>query len=214
MRQSLDRRGAVVLFFARITLGLAIGAALIAHEPAARAAPTTVGGPFELTATDGATVTDQTYRGKWLLVYFGYTSCPDSCPTTLIEIGNALAALGADAADIQPLFITVDPPRDTPEAMQKYMESFDPRIVGLTGSPQQIAAVIREYGAYAAPHKTGENAENYLVDHSSYLYLINPEGAFVRGFAADMPGVHIGGAVRLLVDQYRDQRDLNGKAAK
>src|SRR5271166_2274014 len=93
----------------------------------AATSPVTVGGPFTLTAPDGTTVTDQTYRGKWLLVYFGYTFCPDTCPTTLNEIASALEKLGADAVKVKPLFITVDPQRDTREVLEQYTQSFDPR---------------------------------------------------------------------------------------
>ena len=95
--------------------------------------PVTIGGSFTLTAPDGTTVTDETYRGKWLLVFFGYTSCPDTCPTTLSSIAAAIEELGPDAAKLQPLFITVDPERDTPEVMGSFTAAFDPRIVGLTG---------------------------------------------------------------------------------
>ena len=128
--------------------------ALIMSEPPARATESgvTIGGPFTLSTPDGTTVTDQTYRGKWLLVYFGYTFCPNSCPTTLLEVATALKKLGPHAPQVQPLFITVDPERDTPKVMQQYTASFDPRIVGLTGTQQQIAAAAQEYGVYyAAP---------------------------------------------------------------
>src|SRR6476660_152848 len=130
--------------------------ALIMSQPSwAATSPVTIGGPFTLIAPDGTTVTDQTFRGKWLLVYFGYTFCPNICPMTLHEIATALEKLGTDATKMQPLFITVDPQRDTREVLEKYTRSFDPRIVGLTGSPQQIDAVTHEYGAYSARHKTG-----------------------------------------------------------
>ena len=142
----------------------------------------TIGGPFALSAPDGKTVTDQTYRGKWLLVYFGYTFCPNSCPTTLLEIATALKELGPDAAKVQPLFITVDPQRDTPKVMQQYTQSFDPRIIGLIGTPQQLAAAAQEYGAYYVPHRTGPGADDYVVDHSTYVYVMDPEGKFVRAF--------------------------------
>src|SRR6266542_5971239 len=135
--------------------GIAVASALVLSQPLVRAAnsPVMIGGPFTLTSPDGATVTEQTYRGKWLLVYFGFTSCPDSCPTALLEIAAALEKLGPGADRLQPLFITVDPLRDTPAVMGNYTQSFDPRIVGLTGTPQQIAAVAQEYGVYYAPHK-------------------------------------------------------------
>jgi protein SCO1 len=162
----------------------------------ATTSPVTIGGPFTLVAPDGTTVTEQTYRGKWLLVYFGFTFCPDTCPTTLLEVAAALEKLGPDADKLQPLFITVDPLRDTPAVMGNYTQSFHPRIIGLTGTPQQIAAVAQEYGVYYAPHRTGPAAEDYVMDHGTYLYLMDPEGQFARGFDADTPGDRIAEAVR------------------
>ena len=159
----------------------------------------TIGGPFTLSTPDGTTVTDQTYRGKWLLVYFGYTSCPDSCPTALLEIATALEKLGPDAVRVQPLFITVDPQRDTPQVMQQYTQSFDPRIIGLTGTAQQIAAVAHEYGAYYVRHRTGPGAEDYVMDHSTYLYLMNPGGKFVRAFDSDASVDRIANALSKLL---------------
>lgn len=168
------------------------------------ATPATVGGPFTLVAQDGTTVTDRTYRGKWLLVYFGFTFCPNTCPATLLEVATALERLGSAAAALQPLFITVDPRRDTPEIMKEYTQSFDPRIVGLTGTAEQIDAVAREYGAYFAPLRTGPGADDYVIDHSSYLYLMDPRGKFVRGFAADTPGDRIADTLRELMTRHRD----------
>ena len=174
---------------------------LIASDLPARAATSnvTIGGPFTLSAPDGQTVTDQTYRGKWLLVYFGYTFCPNSCPTTLLEIATALKALGADAGKVQPLFITIDPQRDTPEVMRQYTQSFDPRIVGLIGTPQQLAAVAHEYGAYYVRHNTGPGAEDYVMDHSTYLYLMDPDGKYVRAFDATASADGIADALRRLL---------------
>ncbi|TJW06726.1 MAG: SCO family protein [Mesorhizobium sp.] len=163
--------------------------------------PVTVGGSFTLTAPDGTTVTDETYRGKWLLVFFGYTSCPDVCPATLSEIAVAIEELGPDAAKLQPIFITVDPERDTPEVMGKYTGAIDPRIVGLTGSPQQIAAVAQGYGAYSARHKTEAGAENYVVDHSPYIYIMDPQGKFVRGLDFDTPASLIADTLRKIMAQ-------------
>jgi protein SCO1/2 len=163
--------------------------------------PVTVGGSFALTASDGTAVTDQTYRGKWLLVYFGYTSCPNTCPMTLNEIVTALEKLGTDAAKMQPLFITVDPQRDTRKVLEQYTQSFDPRIVGLTGSPQQIDAVTQEYGAYAVRHKIGPGPEDYVFDHSTYLYVMDPGGKFVRAFDADTSGDRIADGLRELLAQ-------------
>ena len=169
----------------------------------AAAAAVTIGGPFTLISPDGATVTDGAYRGKWLLVYFGYTSCPDSCPTTLNEIARVLAKIGADAVKLQPLFITLDPQRDTRGVLEQYTQSFDPRIVGLTGSAQQIDAVAEEYGAYAARHRTGQGPEDYVIDHSTYLYVMDPEGKFARAFDADTPGDRIADELRVLMARPR-----------
>ena len=145
-----------------------------------------IGGPFTLTASDGRTVTDQTYRGKWLLIYFGYTSCPDACPTALNNIGVALDRLGAETAVVQPIFITVDPKRDNREALAEYLKSFDPRIVALTGTADQIVTVVKEYRVYVSAHS--ESGCDYLVDHSSLYYMMNPDGKFVNVMPGDLPG--------------------------
>jgi protein SCO1/2 len=190
-----------------ILSSVVFASALIMSQPPARAATSTVtiGGPFTLSTPDGTTVTDQTYRGKWLLVYFGYTFCPNSCPTTLLEIATALKKLGPDAAEVQPLFITVDPQRDTPEVMQQYTQAFDPRIVGLTGSPTQIAAVAHEYGAYYVRHRTGPGPNDYVMDHSTYLYVMDLRGKFVRAFDPDASDDRIADAVGALIAQGRHQ---------
>jgi protein SCO1 len=160
-------------------------------EPAAplvAASSTPAGGPFALLDGTGATITDQTFRGRWELVFFGYTYCPDLCPTTLSTIADALRELGPLAAQIQPIFITIDPRRDTPETVGAYVRNFDPRIVGLTGSPEAIAAVAAEYEVYYAVHKTGDGTDDYLMDHSGFVYLMNPEGKFARVLSGEGPG--------------------------
>ena len=147
-----------------------------------------IGGPFALVDGDGKTVTDRDFRGKYMLVYFGYTYCPDVCPTTLNEVANALDKLGPKADRIQPIFITVDPKRDTPEVMKKYVASFGPRVVGLTGTPDEIASVAKEYRVYYAEHRTGPGPNDYTMDHSSLLYLMGPNGQFVAPVRADESG--------------------------
>ncbi|WP_287247505.1 SCO family protein [Mesorhizobium sp.] len=175
-------------------------AALSICQPLARAdTPVTVGGSFTLTAPDGTTVTDETYRGKWLLVFFGYTSCPDICPTTLSSIAAAIEELGPDAAKLQPLFITVDPERDTPEVMGSFTAAFDPRIVGLTGSPQQIAAVSEAYGAYGVARRGEAGGDDYLMDHGTHIYIMNPQGQFVEGLDSDTPSSGIAARLGELV---------------
>ncbi len=194
--------------------GIAIATALVLSQPLIRAAnsPVTIGGPFTLTSPDGTPVTELTYRGKWLLVFFGYTSCPDTCPTALLEIAAALTRLGPEADMLQPLFITVDPLRDTAAVMGNYTRSFDSRIVGLTGTPQQIAAVAQDYGVYYAPRKSGPSADDYVMDHSTYLYLMDAEGKFVRGLDADTPGERIAEAVRGAMARARENASHWGQS--
>jgi len=134
-----------------------------------------VGGPFKLIDSNGKTVTDADYRGRWTLVYFGYTFCPDVCPTELQAIAGAMHELGPIADQITPIFITIDPERDTPQAIGEYVKLFDERLVGLTGSPADIAAVARAYRVYYAKAET-KTAGAYLMDHSSFLYLMGPDG--------------------------------------
>jgi cytochrome oxidase Cu insertion factor (SCO1/SenC/PrrC family) len=144
-----------------------------------------VGGPFALTDQHGAAVTDASYRGRWMLVYFGYTFCPDVCPTELQTIAGALDKLGPQADRIAPLFVTVDPERDTAAALADYVKLFDDRIVGLTGTPDQIAAVARAYRVYYAK-ATPKNSSTYLMDHSSFMYLMGPDGKFRALFRQGM----------------------------
>jgi protein SCO1/2 len=137
-----------------------------------------LGGAFTLVDSTGKTVTDQNFRGKWMLVYFGYTYCPDICPTELQTMSAAITKLGPLAAQIVPIFITIDPERDTPEAIGSYVKLFDPRLVGLTGSTQQIADTARAYRVYYAK-VIQKGQSSYLMDHSSLVYLIDPSGRFV-----------------------------------
>ena len=140
-----------------------------------------IGGPFRLQTADGREVTDADFRGKWLVVYFGYTSCPDVCPTGLQNIATALDALGADAKKkVAVLFVTVDPERDTPKALQDYVSAFDAPITGLGGSPEQVAAMARAYRVYYAKHSKAGGA--YDMDHSSIIYIMDPQGRFTTNF--------------------------------
>lgn len=197
----------------RAIVGLTLALTLCPACPGVVAEPVTIGGPFRLRTPDGATVTEETYRGKWLLVYFGYTFCPNSCPTALMDISLVLAQLGGEANALQPLFITVDPQRDRPEVLQQYTRSFDPRIIGLSGDPQQIADAAQAYGAYYTLHKTGPRTEDYLIDHSSYIYLMDPDGRFVHAFDADTPPDHIAQQVRELMRQATEASTPNKHGA-
>lgn len=146
--------------------------------PALDAAAVEIGGPFALTDQNGHAMTDKDLHGRWTLLYFGYTFCPDVCPTTLALMQNTMRKLGAKADRITPVFITVDPERDTPSALKTYLESFGPRFVGLTGKPDAIAKVARAYRVYYAKHPL--EGGGYSVDHSSVIYLLDPSGKFVK----------------------------------
>ncbi len=136
-----------------------------------------IGGPFRLMNDKCRTVTDADYRGRWMLVFFGYTNCPDECPLTLQKMAAALAKLGPLANKIAPLFITVDPARDTPTRLTSYLANFDSRIVGLTGSDQQIAQVAKAYRVYYSPADHEKSGAD-IVGHSTFLYLVGPGGRF------------------------------------
>jgi protein SCO1/2 len=143
-----------------------------------------IGGPFSLIDDHGAAVTNQSFPGKYLLVYFGYTNCHDVCPATLNTVAAALDRLGGKAALVQPLFITVDPQRDTPAALRKYVVAFTPRLVGLSGPAAELRKVADEYRVTAIGRQGG-TAADYAVDHSSVLYLMAPDGRFVAPIPAD-----------------------------
>ena len=160
-------------------------------------APLTIDGRFSLTGTDGRTVTNEDFRGKWQIIYFGYTFCPDVCPTTLAEITNALAGLGPRANEMQPIFITLDPARDSAKVLGAYLKAFDPRFVGLRGDPETIQTLASQFHAYFRLRGLG-NGE-YTVDHSSYIYVFDRQGAFVELLTADQPGHALTDAFRKLL---------------
>jgi protein SCO1/2 len=144
------------------------------------AAPAAIGGPFQLTDQTGAVVTDKTMEGRPTLIFFGFTHCPDVCPTSLFEISEVLRAMGQQADRVNAYFISVDPERDTPAAMKEYLSSFDPHLKGLTGDPEVMAKVISEYRVYAkkVPLKDGD----YTMDHTALIYLMDRDGRFVSPF--------------------------------
>jgi protein SCO1/2 len=136
-----------------------------------------VGGPFRLIDQNGQTKTDADFRGRWMWVYFGYTNCPDVCPTTLALMGEVLTRLGGSANRIVPIFVTLDPAHDTPKILKLYLGSFDRRFVGLTGPDREIAAVAKEYRVYRAMRPLPGGG--YSIDHSNVICLMGPDGKFV-----------------------------------
>jgi protein SCO1 len=162
--------------------------------PAGNLAGATLGGPFTLINQDGDVVRESDFAGRWRLIYFGYGFCPDICPTDLATMGRGLTSFEAQdaarAAKVAPIFITIDPERDTQDVLKPFVAAFHPRLVGLTGSPDQIAAVTKAYGVYAKRVETSDR-ENYLMDHSAMVYLFGPDGrpiAFLphQGLTAEM----------------------------
>jgi protein SCO1/2 len=141
-----------------------------------------VGGPFELTDHTGRTRSERDFRGQLMLVYFGFTYCPDVCPTDLQAIGLALDKLGADAARAQPLFISVDPERDTSEHLAEYVPLFHPRLIGLTGSTEAIRKAADAYKVYYAKIPLGKDGADYTIDHTAFIYLMDREGHYLGFF--------------------------------
>jgi protein SCO1 len=169
---------------ALVILGAGVFLALALRDNPRGAAGTmlasAIGGSFRLTDQNGKTVTDADLKGKWSLVYFGYTHCPDACPTALNDISIALEELGAKRDAVRPVFITVDPERDTPEALKAYVTSFDAPILALTGTPEQVAQAAKGYRVYYAKHP--EAGGDYSMDHSSVIYVMDPQGRFTASF--------------------------------
>jgi cytochrome oxidase Cu insertion factor (SCO1/SenC/PrrC family) len=147
----------------------------LGHEIATGTA--NVGGPFVLTDQTGKTRSDKDFRGRYLLVYFGYSFCPDVCPTTLGIVADSFAKLGTRKSKIVPLFITLDPERDTPGALKAYLSSFGPEFVGLTGAPDSIKRAAQEFRVYYTRHSLPNGG--YAIDHTSVLYLMGPDGKFI-----------------------------------
>jgi protein SCO1/2 len=153
-------------------------------SPQERPRAALIGGAFALQGADGKTISDQTLHGRPFLVYFGYTHCPDVCPTELARISDVLGQMGDKA--IPALFITVDPERDTPQIMQEYVSSFNPAIVGLSGSPQAVEATEKTFRVFARKGPLQADGD-YSMDHSSIVYLMDKNGAFVEAFNVERP---------------------------
>lgn len=177
-------RNGLVAFIAALILVL--GALIYQYErdsseqdtPAAVA----IGGPFTLTDQNGATRHDSDFRGKLMLVYFGYTFCPDVCPTTLATMTKALEKLGPQATEVVPVFVTVDPDRDTVAQLKLYASNFAPDLVALTGTQDQIAAAANAYRVYYRIAKPDKDGDPYTVDHTSFIYLMGRDGKYLGHF--------------------------------
>jgi protein SCO1/2 len=180
MTDRLSRPLVIVAAFA-VSLAIGLGVTLwLLGGPRAVTATSAIGGPFQLVDQSGQPVTDKNLKGKPTIIFFGFTHCPDVCPTALFEMSEILRAMGDDAKRVNAFFISVDPERDTPQIMKDYLSSFDPNLKGLTGSPEAVAEVISGYRVYAkkVPLKDGD----YTMDHTALIYLMDRDGKFVAPF--------------------------------
>lgn len=185
-RISIYLIAALVGFLAAVGLYMAFGgdSGPTAQRVVTRSGKALIGGPFKLTDQTGKKRSDSEFRGRLMLVFFGYTHCPDVCPTDLQTMSDALDLLGAAGKKVQPIFITVDPARDTVAQLKDYAGNFHPRLLALTGTPREIAAVAKEYRVYYARvrQSRGSDGLDYFMDHSSLTYLMGPDGSYITHF--------------------------------
>ena len=201
-------RQIMLLLCVALGVGFAIGYARIKMDPnlaqdTAEPMPLAglnIGGPFTLTDHNGKTVTEKSWPQKYLLVYFGFTHCPDVCPTGLGKLADALNTLPAETvAKIQPLFITIDPARDTIAALKDYVILFHKNLIGLTGTQEQIDSVIKEYRVYAQKQVTVGDEANYMMNHSSYTYLVAPDGHVIDVYAHDATPANMADKIKKVI---------------
>lgn len=159
---------------------------------------TDIGGSFTLTDQTGARLGDEAFRGRFALIYFGYTYCPDVCPTELGAMAAAIDMLGEDGARVVPVLITIDPERDTPEVLAEYVPLFHERMIGLTGAPTEIREVAKKYRVFYQ-RVEDPNFDEYLMDHSSFVYLLDPEGEVVAMFRYGTDPAEIAKTIRSLM---------------
>jgi protein SCO1 len=179
------RRGLVVFLIGVAVLIGALGVDYWWSSGGGGLAGVSIGGPFTLTDQNGIVRHDSDFRGKLMLVYFGYTYCPDVCPATLNTISAAMEKLGAAGAQVQPIFITVDPARDTVKQMKLYAANFTPRLLALTGTPTEIAAAAKAYRVYYQK-ENGQGVDDYTLDHSAFVYLMGRDGKYLAHFTPDV----------------------------
>ena len=179
------RRALPLVLFALGLVALGVAATVMLVPKAGQVATSSVGGPFTLTDQNGRRVTERDFAGATHLVFFGFTHCPDVCPTTLQQIGDVLQALGPKGKETKALFIAVDPERDTPEALKTYLASFDPRIVGLTGSQEEVNAAVKAYRAYV--RKVPTKGDDYTMEHTALVYIMDGRNRFVNALNLTKP---------------------------
>jgi len=165
-----------------------------------------IGGDFILTDHHGSRRSSLEFRGKYMLVYFGYSFCPDICPLGLENISGALRALGRDLSDVAPIFITVDPDRDTAGNLKIYSGNFHPKLLMLTGTPYEIATVLKSYKVYAAKVKPDGTMADYLMDHSTLIYFMDRQGHFLKSFPHTIAPEELARAIILILTDDKKRR--------
>jgi protein SCO1/2 len=191
------RRPFLLVIVGGFLLGALIGAGILilnadmGNNRVTTSGKALVGGPFELVGKDGKAVTDKDFRGRHMLVFFGFTRCPDICPAELQVMSAALEGLGSDADKVVPIFISLDPERDTPEAVTAYVENFGPNFVGLSGSPESIAKAAKAYRVTYQKFQDETTGDNYSIDHSALLYLMGPDGEYITHIPYGTPATKI-----------------------
>ena len=186
-----DRARRLVVPLAAFVFGLAVLAFALVLSLSPSQTGGTVGGPFALVDQDGRTVTEKDVTGRPHLVFFGFTHCPDVCPTTLFQMSEVLKAVGEKGYNLRALFISVDPERDRPEVLKAYLASFDERITGLTGDPAAVEAAVKTYRAFARKVPTKEG--DYTMEHTSYVYLMDRRNRFVSSVSLNRPADQVAG---------------------
>jgi protein SCO1/2 len=189
------RRGLVVFILGLLVLAGAIAVGVWRESEFGAGAGVPIGGPFTLTDQEGKIRHDSEFRGRLMLVYFGYTYCPDACPAALNVMSGAVDKLGRVADAVQPIFITVDPARDTVAQMKTYAGNFTPRLLALTGTPDEVAAAARAYRVYfqKAP---GEGKDDYAMDHSAFVYLMGRDGRYLKLFGPEVTAEEMAAAIQ------------------
>ncbi|MBA4208859.1 MAG: SCO family protein [Parvibaculum sp.] len=180
--------GIVLAILAGVALSeFLAGTAENRNAGASSSAAASVGGPFTLVNHEGETVTEEDFRGRYMLLYFGFTFCPDVCPTELGAMASAINALGEKGEQVTPVLITIDPERDTPEVMARYVALFHPRLVGLTGTPEQIDAAAKAWHVFYRKAEDESSSADYTMDHSSIIFLMGPDGEYLKLFRPHTP---------------------------
>lgn len=204
MSQDTKPRIGIIVLAMVVATALGLGAGyfwISTDKPAEQARGTAdIGGGFTLTDHTGARRTEADYDGRYMLVFFGYTNCPDFCPLGLQAMAETLDALGEDAEPIVPVFVTVDPERDTVAVLKDYVGLFHPRLVGLTGSTEEIAAVAKAYRVYFAKAPAEGGGDDYLMDHSTFTYLMGPDGRYLTHIRHGTPAAESAARIRRLMN--------------